>query len=191
MGGEGSFFKMFAAGCLSGAIGSLFGNPFDVLKTKIQASKGKVSSVELAKQLYKEQGMSGFARGLQASVMRAAVLTGTKMACYDQIKSEIVTHLGWSRKELKTQFMAAVGSGFFMTCTVTPFDMLRTTLMNQPTDKKVYSGMLDCATKVVKSQGPMGLYKGFFPIWARFAPAATLQLIVFEEMLHSFGYDAL
>lgn len=34
--------------------------------------------------------MSGFYRGLDANVMRAMVLNGTKMGCYDQIKGMIV-----------------------------------------------------------------------------------------------------
>jgi len=62
------------------------------------------------------QGISGFYRGLQANVMRAMVLNGTKMACYDQIKL-IVTQSGVIPKGILTQFTAAFGAGFFMVCT--------------------------------------------------------------------------
>lgn len=188
--GEG-FGSKFLAGSLSGSLGSIIGNPFDVLKTKIQANPGDSSMVTLAKDLWRDQGVSGFTRGVTASMTRAAVLTGTKMACYDRIKGLISEESGWSRKDLRTQFGAAVGAGFFMTCTCTPFDYLRTTLMNQPTDAKLYSGMFDCAVKTVKSDGPFALYRGFFAIWARFAPAATLQLIIFEQLLHLNGYEAI
>jgi hypothetical protein len=34
-------------------------------------------------------GFKGFYRGLDANIMRAMVLNGTKMSCYDQIKSLI------------------------------------------------------------------------------------------------------
>ncbi len=33
--------------------------------------------------------MGGFYRGIDANIMRAMVLNGTKMACYDQIKGMI------------------------------------------------------------------------------------------------------
>ena len=56
--------------------------------------------------------------------------------------------------------------------------MLRTKLMNQPTDKKIYDGFIDCALKTVKEGGPLSLYRGFIPIWARFAPQATIQVRV-------------
>ncbi len=47
-----------------------------------------------------------------------------------------------------------------MAITVTPFDMVRTRLMNQPKDAKIYSGMINCFGKIVSSEGPMALYKG-------------------------------
>ena len=76
-------------------------------------------------------------------------------------------------------------------CTVAPFDMMRTRLMNQPTDAKLYNGFADCFTKVLKNEGPLAFYRGFLPIWGRFAPQATLQLLVFEQMLRITGYSAL
>ena len=42
-----TFFKKFAAGSAAGAIRSLAGNPFDVLKTKMIASAGKEVSTSL------------------------------------------------------------------------------------------------------------------------------------------------
>jgi hypothetical protein len=44
--------------------------------------------------------------------------------------------------------MAAFSAGFFMACTVSPFDMVRTRLMNQPPDAKIYKGFFDCFMKV-------------------------------------------
>ena len=81
---------------------------------------------------------------------------------------------------LLLQTLCAGISGFFMACTVTPFDMLRTRLMNKTKDGVVYKNFLDAASKVVKNEGPLALYKGFFPVWGRFAPTTTLQLIIFE-----------
>ena len=41
-------------------------------------------------------------------------------------------------KGLATQFCAAFGAGFFMACTVAPFDMVRTRLMNQVHTRETY-----------------------------------------------------
>lgn len=185
---DSHFIMKFSAGSLAGALGSVVGNPFDVLKTRMMAAEGKEPPAlpKAAAELYKAQGMSGFYRGIEANVMRAMVLNGTKMACYDQI-SGMIKASGVVPAGLPTQFCSAFGAGFFMATTVAPFDMIRTKLMNQPPDAKVYTGFVDCAVKIIGKSGPQGLYAGFIPIWARFAPTTCLQLIIFEQVKPIWG----
>ena len=185
-----NFILKFAAGSLAGAIGSTVGNPFDVLKTRLMAAEGKhgASMGQVAVALYKQQGIAGFYRGIEANVMRAMVLNGTKMACYDQIQG-LIKDSGYIPSGLPTQFCAAFCAGFFMACTVAPFDMIRTRLMNQPADARIYNGFIDCGVKIIAKDGPGGLYAGFIPIWARFAPTTTLQLVIFEQIKPIFGVE--
>jgi len=188
-----TFLKKFAAGSAAGALGSLAGNPFDVLKTKLMASEKReaISLADTAKDLYKNQGIAGFYRGIDSNVARAMVLNGTKMACYDQMKGLVVSTTGLPKSHLAVQFLAAASAGFFMTCTVSPFDMVRTRLMNQPADAKIYNNALDCIVKIVKNEGPLVLWRGFIPIWSRFAPTTTLQLVVFEQLRGLAGMKSL
>jgi len=187
-----TFVKKFSAGSAAGALGSLAGNPFDVLKTKMMASEGQVPSIiGTGKDLLKNQGISGFYRGIDSNIARAMVLNGTKMACYDQMKGYVVQYTGLPKTHLAVQFLSAVSAGFFMTCTVSPFDMVRTRLMNQPADAKIYSNALDCFTKIVKNEGPTTLWRGFMPIWSRFAPTTTLQLVIFEQLRGIMGMKSL
>ena len=76
-----------------------------------------------------------------------------------------------------------------MTCTVAPFDKVRTRLMNQPPNAKIYSGFADCFTKIVRTEGPLALWAGFLPIWARFAPTTTLQLVIFGQIKNYFNLE--
>jgi len=188
---DSSFFMKFVAGGLAGALGSTVGNPFDVVKTRMMAAEGK-SIPPMSRtfaELYASQGLAGFYRGLQANVMRAVVLNGTKMACYDQIKAELVRAGVVRPKTVLADFVAAFGAGFFMTCTVAPFDKIRTRLMNQPPGAKVYAGFVDCLVKIVRAEGPAGLYAGFLPIWARFAPTTSMQLVIFGLIKDNFGLE--
>ena len=186
-----SFFLKFIAGAISGSLGSIVGNPFDVLKIKGMTNERSEPLQSLVHKMYKDQGLPGFYRGLSANVARACVLNGTKMACYDQIKGIIVNSTSWGRKDIKCQFTSAIFSGFFMTCTVAPFDMIRTTLMNQPTNKRIYNGFTDAFTIILRDKGPLAFYRGFFPIWGRFAPQATLQLVIFDNLLNISGYQTI
>ena len=172
-----SFFMKFAAGSLAGAIGSVVGNPFDVVKTRMMSveSKQSPSFYSTFSQIY-QNNKYDFYKGLQANILRACVLNGTKMACYDQIKNTI-TKQKLIKNEIAVQFCSAFGAGFFMAVAVSPFDMIRTQLMA----KDLYKNFLDCFIKICKEKGFMGLYSGFLPIWTRFAPTTTLQLLFFEQ----------
>ena len=89
---DSHFLLKFLAGSIAGGIGSIAGNPFDVLKTKMMATEGTAAPglVSTASGMYKTLGIGGFYRGLQANIMRAMVLNGTKMGVYDQVKGMIV-----------------------------------------------------------------------------------------------------
>lgn len=187
-----TFVKKFAAGSAAGALGSLAGNPFDVLKTKMMATEGAVPSITgTAKELMSKQGVAGFYRGIDSNIMRAMVLNGTKMACYDQAKGVVVSTTGLPKSSLIVQFLSAASAGFFMTCTVSPFDMIRTRLMNQPADAKIYNNAADCLAKIIKNEGITTLWRGFIPIWSRFAPTTTIQLVIFEQLRGLMGMKAL
>lgn len=191
-GKDAPFYLKFAAGAVTGGVGSVVGNPFDVLKTLSQANKGKsVPLTTLVSDMMQSQGVKGFYRGVEANVMRAMVLNATKMGCYDISKGYVTKTFGWDRKDIRTSFCSAVIAGFFMTCTVSPFDRIRTALMNQPTDAKLYDGFLDCSVKIVKENGISSLWRGFIPIWARFAPSATIQLLTIETLYNLAGLKSI
>lgn len=189
---DAPFLLKFAAGATAGSLGSVIGNPFDLLKTKQQAAKGKqTSTLDLAKNIFAKRGIAGFYNGVVVNATRACVLNGTKMACYDQIKGYVVDYTGWSRGDVRTAFTSAFSAGFFMACTVSPFDRVRSLLMNQPAGQEIYSGTLDCFAKTIKNEGITSLWRGFLPIWARFAPQATGQLLVFELLRNLAGMQTI
>ena len=56
-------------------------------------------------------------------------------------------------------------------------------------NSKLYKGFFDCFLKILKERGPSGLYAGFIPIWARFAPTTCLQLVIFEQIKPIIGVE--
>mmetsp|Transcript_20537 Transcript_20537/g.44370 ORF Transcript_20537/g.44370 Transcript_20537/m.44370 type:complete len:162 (+) Transcript_20537:725-1210(+) len=161
------------------------------MKTLAQTNKGDAGLGTIVGDMYRDQGIAGFYRGVQVNIARACVLNATKMGVYDMTKGFVTEQTGWSRKDVRTAFCSSFVAGFFMTCTVAPWDMLRTKLMNQPTDAKLYNGFSDCLVKTVKQDGVLSLWRGFIPIWARFAPQATLQLLTIEFLYGFFGFKSI
>jgi len=191
-GADAPFYLKFLAGAITGGVGSIIGNPFDVCKTLAQTNTDKgMTLTGLVGNLFKEQGIGGFYRGLEVNIMRACILNATKMGVYDITKGFVSQSFGWDRKDIKCTFASAFVAGFFMTVTVAPSDMIRTKLMNQPADAKIYSGFLDCAKKTVAEGGVTSLWRGFVPIWARFAPQATIQLLTIEVIYNQLGFKGI
>lgn len=185
------FYLKFLAGAITGGVGSLFGNPFDVLKTMAQTNSGKAESLGTTlTTFYAQNGLGGFYRGISANILRACVLNATKMGVYDIAKGVVTDQTGWNRKDLKTTFCSAMISGFCMTCTVSPFDRIRTALMNQG-EQQLYTGFVDCGTQLLKNDGPLSFWRGFIPMWARFAPTATIQLVTIEFSYGTFGLKSI
>ena len=67
---DAPFILKFAAGAASGSIGSCVGNPWDVMKTMMQANTSKDAPplLQVAKKLHADQGVLGFYRGIQANI---------------------------------------------------------------------------------------------------------------------------
>lgn len=192
-GADAPVYLKFFAGALTGGVGSVIGNPFDVMKTLAQTNTEKgVSLGSLVTNLYKSQGIMGFYRGVEVNIMRACILNATKMGVYDATKGYVSDATGWGRKDVRCSFASAFVAGFFMTVTVAPADMIRTKLMNQPVGaEKLYDGFVDCAKKTIAEGGPLSLWRGFVPIWARFAPQATLQLLSIEVIYNQMGFKGI
>merc|ERR1711988_589020 len=73
---DAGFLSKFLAGALAGGIGSIAGNPFDVLKTRMMAYEGSEARGlgYFVKEVHQNQGIAGFYKGIEVNVMRAMVL---------------------------------------------------------------------------------------------------------------------
>jgi ABC-type uncharacterized transport system fused permease/ATPase subunit len=63
--------------------------------------------------------------------------------------------------------------------------------INNPTHKKLYLGFTDCLIKTVSEEGVLTLWHGFIPIWARFAPTSTIQLLTIKTQYNFFSFKSI
>ena len=181
------FYVKFIAGGMSGLVGSMIANPTDVLKIRMQAQELDNHNISWhIKDIYKNSGINGFYRGIQATMVRAMVLNATKLSTYDHIKHTFI-NLGILNDGKPLHFVASLCAGIVMATATAPFDIARTRLMNQPHGHNLYNGLFDVLAKTVKNEGVMALYKGFTPQWLRFGPFTTVQLMVWETLRKLYG----
>lgn len=85
---QDSFVVKVAAGTVCGALGSLVFTPLDVVRIRFQAnSQAYPSTWSGFVVIYKQGGIMSLWTGVSANVIRAALLSGTQLSVYDQIKS--------------------------------------------------------------------------------------------------------
>ena len=69
---------------------------------------------------------------------------------------------------------------------MTPFDVASIRMSNQPLDGdgngKVYRSIGDCFAKILRTEGPQGLYKGCVPSYVRLGPQNLIQLLVWDYL---------
>ncbi|XP_063371544.1 ADP,ATP carrier protein [Cydia amplana] len=171
-----AFAKDFIAGGVSAAVSKTAVAPIERVKlllqvqhvskqiTEDQRYKGIVDAFV---RIPKEQGFTSFWRGNLANVIRYFPTQALNFAFKDKYKQ---VFLGGVDK--KTQFwrwfagnLASGGAaGATSLCFVYPLDFARTRLaadVGKGAGQREFSGLGNCLTKIFKSDGLVGLYRGF------------------------------
>ena len=129
--------------------------------------------------------------GWAPAVQRAALVQLGDLTTYDFAKQGLMREAGLEDGPVLHALSSAC-AGLVAATMGAPADVIKTRIMNQPTDgPRMYKNFFDCGVKVVRAQGPLALWAGFVPMWGRTAPTATIQLILFEQIMRVTGGDAL
>jgi len=191
--GKSNVLLTMISGFTAGFVGSVLANPFYVAKTRLQSHSellpvgyqhGYSGPIDSLYQIYKEEGLMGYTRGLQAAIIRTGVASAVQLATYDKVKMTVINHF-----DMKDDFLTFVFSSFIssisLTLSLNPFDVVLTRLQNQEVKNGkglYYKGWFDCVVKIVQTEGFHGFYKGTLPHYARLAPHTIILLGVFESV---------
>ncbi|KAH6766348.1 Mitochondrial substrate carrier family protein [Perilla frutescens var. hirtella] len=182
-----------ASGAFSGAVATALTNPVEVLKVRLQMRRTTTGGpiLELQK-IASEEGVAALWKGVGPAMARAATLTASQLATYDESKQIL---LRWTslQEGFYLHLAASTIAGTVSTIMTAPIDMIKTRLMLQRQSKRVgsYKNGLQCAYQVLVTEGPRGLYKGGFAMFARLGPQTTITFIVCEQLRGLAGLKAL
>jgi len=109
---------------------------------------------------------------------------------YELVKQWLAEYKGLSStKELSQRdFMLAGGLGgtaFWLACY--PLDVVKSKIQIDSFTQPQYKGMMDCAKKVLASEGVKGFFRGFAPALARSFPANAVCFAVYEASQARFN----
>ncbi|OWF34706.1 mitochondrial substrate carrier family protein ucpB-like [Mizuhopecten yessoensis] len=188
-------WKKICAGALTGAIGSSIATPTDLVKVRMQGctklageTQRYRSTFSAFSEIIRQNGVRGLYVGVGPTVKRAAILTATQIPTYDHTKHTIL-NAGLMSEGAPLHVTSSMVAGFMTALTTSPVDVVKTRIMNQQQGNKVYKSAFDCFLKTLRSEGPLGLYKGFIPNWMRIGPHTTVAFFIFEQLRRVVGID--
>merc|ERR1711879_875473 len=112
-------------------------------------------------------------RGASPNVGRAVLVNQGDLMTYDRVKGFMINNR-YMQEGPALHFTASAMAGFVACCFATPFDTIKTRMMNQPIDKVTkkplyYSGVFNCISIMARKEGFFTFYRGFFVAWPRMA----------------------
>jgi solute carrier family 25 protein 34/35 len=189
------FPKSVAAGAFCGAVGGVTGNPFFLIKVRLQNfardaslsvgfQHNYSSSFDAVRSIFASEGVFGLWRGVQAQVLRVSTGSAVQLGTYDSIKAFILKSTNYFEDGTSLHFLSSAITGYFVTVAMNPFDVVATRLYNQQVINGkgvLYKGTFDCLTKTIRTEGFFALYKGFWPHYFRLCPHTILTFIFWEK----------
>jgi solute carrier family 25 (adenine nucleotide translocator) protein 4/5/6/31 len=171
-----SFAKDFLAGGISAAISKTAVAPIERVKLilQVQAASKQIAAgkeykgiIDTFVRIPKEQGFLAFWRGNLANVIRYFPTQALNFAFKDVYKQIFLGGVD-QKTQFWRYFFGNLGSGgaagATSLCFVYPLDYARTRLgadVGRSAGTREYNGLVDCIKKTVKSDGIVGLYRGF------------------------------
>jgi len=136
------------------------------------------------RQTYVEGGIPNLWTGWGPNVMRNSIVNAAEIATYDQIK-QMILQSGLLKDGTPCHMASASLAGLCAVCVGSPVDVMKTKMMNaQPGE---YKSPIDCFTKTLRANGPLGFYAGFIPNFARLAGWNVVMFLTLERVKASMS----
>lgn len=177
------------AGACAGFSQVIFTNPLEIVKIRLQvageiASTKKLSAITVIKEL----GFFGLYKGAKACFLRDIPFSAIYFPAYNHVKQAFADEKGYNHP--LSLLAAGCIAGVPAASLVTPADVIKTRL--QVVARKgqtTYNGLVDCAMKIYKEEGPRAFWKGTGARVFRSSPQFGVTLLSYEILQRLFYVD--
>lgn len=150
------------AGIFSGGIQVLFGQPFDLIKTRIQSNGFSNNSYKkIIKNIYHNEGFIGFYKGVRAPLISNCIINGVMFHSNFYINKHIL-------KNNTNHFYSGAISGLISSFIISPFELIKNRIQIENNYNKKYS------TVIFEIYKKKIFWKGLFPTITREIPACSI-----------------
>ncbi|KAF2166182.1 hypothetical protein M409DRAFT_55051 [Zasmidium cellare ATCC 36951] len=191
--------KDLFSGAVGGVAQVLIGQPFDIVKVRLQTTTQYKGALDCASQILKNEGATAFYKGTLTPLIGIGACVSVQFAGFNYAKrafeAQNAAKLHKSVDQLDKEpqplsygqyYAAGAFAGLANTILSSPIEHVRIRLQTQPHGAaRLYSGPLDCITKLSRSPSvARGLYRGTSVTLLREAQAYGFWFLTFEYLMN-------
>lgn len=136
-----------------------------MVKTRFQLQVGKgggegyTSIADCFRKIIKTEGFGRLYRGILAPILVEAPKRATKFAANEQYSKLYLDLFGKSKMDQKLSVLTGVSAGITEAFVVVSFELVKIRMQDKNNAGR-YKNTLDCATKILREEGPLAFFKG-------------------------------
>ncbi|XP_052899080.1 mitochondrial folate transporter/carrier isoform X2 [Anopheles moucheti] len=204
--GKGNFgwlahvkYEHLMAGISGGVTSTLLLHPLDLIKIRFAVNDGRTASVPQYRGLtsafltiFRQEGFRGLYKGVTPNMWGSGSAWGFYFMFYNTIKTWIQDGNTAQPLGPTLHMLAAAEAGVLTLAMTNPIWVVKTRLCLQCNERVTagsgtgYAGMVDGLTKIYRTEGIRGLYRGFVPGMFGVSHGA-LQFMTYEEMKNKYN----
>merc|ERR1712072_336110 len=180
-----------ASGSAAGGLTNTIVYPLIYVRTVLGADLGKVKKyngmADCIMKTAKEGGVLSLYNGIGPSTIGIVVYRGAQFGLQDIIKAFNSYQKEFSTRGIVSKFIVAQIAVSVSGIAAYPFDTLQRRLQieaSKPKSEQIYTGMADCAAKILKAEGPGGFFKGALANILR-GTGAAIVLVLYDEIMNA------
>ena len=180
--GPAPAWKRFVAGTMTGALGAVASNPFDLVKTRMQvpaATSAYATAAQAAKAIVEKEGFSTFYKGVGASVTRDMLGSSVNLTVQSMASEWFVSNHILTPGSPVLGAVSGILSAAAAVAVMQPIDTSRAYVYLDP---RAHKDVVHAARHIFLREGPTALYRGSRAHFFRTAPHYALMFALLEAI---------
>ncbi|TID13958.1 mitochondrial carrier [Venturia nashicola] len=188
-----AFVKDLFSGACGGIAQVLIGQPFDIVKVRLQTTSQYKNALDCATRIYKNEGPLAFYKGTLTPLIGIGACVSVQFGGFQFARRTLEQRNldrnpnGPATLSYGQYYLAGAFAGISNTVLSTPIEHVRIRLQTQPHGAaRLYSGPLDCVRKLSTDAGVgKGLYRGTAVTLLREAQAYGVWFLSYEFLMNA------
>ncbi|GAO50809.1 mitochondrial carnitine/acylcarnitine carrier protein [Saitoella complicata NRRL Y-17804] len=187
--------KDAAAGTAGGMVQVLVGQPFDIIKVRLQTQSTTnpqyTGVADAARKIAANEGPLAFYKGTLAPLLGIGACVSVQFAVFHQVRRNFAMKNAETRGDRSEDltygqfYVAGAAAGIANSGIAGPLERVRILLQTQPSSpSRLFNGPLDCVKKIGAEQGTLrGLYRGLVPTILREGQGSGFWFLTYEFLV--------